>query len=217
MRRRSTSSRTTSLRRRWRSSRSTNSSCVRPPSSSSSNSASRASRMTADFEHRLPGKQLRQVRADHVFEQDERGAVARPDRHEPRQSRRHLDDRRGARRCRRTSAQTQREVQRQRREQRKRTRHVDRERRQHRKERVAEERAERRAAGRHRVVPREQTHAVSRQGRQELRRDSRYSASTSACARCRTAASCCAGVSPRRSGVASPSVDRMLQRRRPEP
>ena len=48
------------------------------------------------FEHGLPGEQLRQVRPDDVLEQDERVAVAVGDRHEARQSGRHLHDRQPA-------------------------------------------------------------------------------------------------------------------------
>ena len=92
-------------------------------------------------------------------------------------------------------------------EQRKRPRHVDRERRQHRQHRVAEERAERAPAGAARAPATvSDADAVRGERRQQLVRASAGRARRPARAPAsRTAASCCAGVRPARSGVASPS------------
>ena len=102
----------------------------------------------ARFENLLPAEQLRQVRADDVFEQYERHTLGRGDLNEPGQAGRNLDDREALAGIVNRRFEQEREVQAQRRQQGKRPRDVDGQRGQDRQDLVAEERRQRCLPGR---------------------------------------------------------------------
>ena len=200
----STSSRTTSLSRRRRSSRSTRSSCVRPPSSSNSSSASRDSRIADASTKRWPGKSCGEVQADHSSRQTNEAPSLAGNLDEALEPCRDLDDREPARvvvgGASRSTAMF----------------------------RLSEERrgngrttsiasgvstgstasrkkgAEGRAGDLGRS-PASEPHAALCQRGSSSSTASRYSSATNLCARMPTAANCCCGVMPQRSGASSPS------------
>ena len=120
------------------------------------------------IENHLAGEELRELRANHVLEQDVRLTFAAGDLDQPREAGRHLHDRETARGFIGRGLEQERQIQAERGEQRERPRHVDGQRRQDGQHRLAEERAERGAAGIAEVGERHDSDALRGERRQQL-------------------------------------------------